>query len=174
MGAWPDQRWQWVWACGSGVLAAACVGADAWLRARGISVLAPTRGDLLVSVGLGGVVGLIGLAAAWLMPRSQREFTAMFARLPPRERLRWRYLRRNLLYSGWLVVPLGLLLAWCWSRTVFVLPSILAANAVWFSVLPPWATPSAFADAEKPAGPVPPAAGLDPLKEPPAGERACR
>jgi hypothetical protein len=148
------QRGQRIWAAVNGVATVSLAGAD-WLGRAwgGGSFMAPTLGLLWLSIALGGALGAAGLTAAWLMPQAQREFTAEFGRLPLRERLLWRYQRRNLLYHGWFLLLLLGLIGWCWHSAVFVLPAIFAANAVLFTALPAWMVPSVAAEPERPAEP---------------------
>jgi hypothetical protein len=137
-------KWQRVWAVANGALALVFAGADWLARDQGWgSFLAPSQDLLWQSIVLGSGLGLLALTAAWLMPRSQREFTAEFAGLPLRERLRWRHQKWNLLYSSWSLLLIWGLIGWCWLSGVFVLPGIFAANAVLFAALPTWAIPAA-------------------------------
>jgi hypothetical protein len=129
VGAMANPRWQRTWAAASGVIALAFTAAD-WLArdAGGVSFIAPSHALLWLSLALGGGLGLLGLAQAWLIPR------------PQRERARW----RNLLYSGWYMLLMYGLFAWCWFSEVLVLPAIFAANAVLFAALPPGAVAGAL------------------------------
>jgi hypothetical protein len=144
MGWSADRRWQRAWAAGCGALVVAFVGLDLYVRDGGWnSPLAREHVDLWVSIALGCGCGLIGLAALWFMPRSQRKFYADFFRLSYRERWHWQHQKWNLLYSGWSLVLVYGLLGWCLIHWVFPAPALLAANAVMFVAIPPWAWPAA-------------------------------
>ncbi len=149
MGLLGTRRRQQLWAAISSSAVVVLVGVD-WLTREesGRSFMAPTAELLWVSVGLGAGLGASMLAATWLAPRRQREFAAEMARLPVRERLRWRHQRRNLLYHGWCVAGIWALAGCCLYRWVFILPAVYAMNAVLFAALPRWAIPTTGVGAE--------------------------
>jgi hypothetical protein len=95
--------------------------------------MAPTPVALYQSIGLGAVLGLAGLLWERYMFGRQREFLLAFNRDSLRERLRWKYQRKNLLLSGWVLLALFGLLGWCLYQWVFVLPAVFSADAVLFA-----------------------------------------
>jgi hypothetical protein len=99
----------------------------------GLNFLAPTRAALWLSVGLGASLGLVGLLWERHMLRHRRAFLLEFYRAPLLERAKWKYQRGNLIYTGWLLLLLWALIAWCVYAKVFLLPGAFAVVAVQFA-----------------------------------------
>ncbi len=137
------RRRQLAWAAFSALSVGGLVLIDRLTReGDGRSLIAPTAGLLWTSIGLGAGLGAVALAATWLAPSGQRAFAAEFARLPLRERARWKHQRRNLRYHGWFLIAGGALAVWCAYWWVFMLPAVYAMNAVLFAGLPRWVIPA--------------------------------
>jgi hypothetical protein len=128
----PLTRLRWAAVCAVG--AAALVGTDWLLRVAGATTaMAPTPTALGLSLALGAALG--AAAAAWdryALVKHRGHLLAFF-RAPLAARLSWRYQKTNLLLYGWQIAALLALIGWCVYSGVFVLPALLAANAVQFA-----------------------------------------
>jgi hypothetical protein len=125
-----NPTWRLAWFVASAAGTALFLGIDWVLRAwSGHSALAPTAADLWLSVGWGLALGLVAMIWEWYLLRTRREFLLAFHQAPLRERLQWKYQGPNLLHSGWLVLAILALIAWCYFNKVFVLPALCALNA---------------------------------------------
>jgi hypothetical protein len=127
-----NPRWRLTWFVASAVGTVFFVGLDWLLRWSGHSALAPTVTNLWLSVGWGIALGLASMLWEGYLLRNRAAFLLAFHRAPLTERLKWKYQGPNLLMSGWLVIAIWSLIAWCIYKEVFVGPAICAMNAVLF------------------------------------------
>jgi hypothetical protein len=122
------------WAVGSAALLAAFLIGDWTARGQGWeSFLAPTSGDLWLAVGLGALVGVTGCVWERYLLIHRRADQLAFHRAPLAERLGWRHQWPNLQQNGWFLLLMFALIGWCAWSWVFVLPPLLATNAVMFA-----------------------------------------
>jgi len=125
--------WRIAWSVGSAVVLVSFVAADWVWRSGSQSFLAPSAAALWLSVALGLALG--GMTALWerYLFLNQRDYLLAFLRASLWERLSWHHLKSNLLLNGWLILSLLALLGGCFVSGVFVLPPLLAVNAVTYA-----------------------------------------
>lgn len=126
-----DRRFRVSWgvASAAGAIAFACL--EVSLRTSGRwSPLAPSAALFTLGVVAGLAWGAFGAMWEHHLLRHKRDWLSKFHRLPVRERLRWPVQKENWAMNGWVFVVLLVLIAGCWHWDVFVLPPLLAANAV--------------------------------------------
>jgi hypothetical protein len=129
-----NPRWRLGWSVVAAIGAAILVGIDWILRVAGVQPsMAPTVGDLWLSLALGAALG----GAAALYERhlllNHRSYLLDCHRAPLSTRLSWRFQRTNLLQAGWLLVATLAFIGWCIYSGVFVLPGLLVENVVLFA-----------------------------------------
>lgn len=128
-----NPAWRLAWCVVSAVGTVVFVAIDWMLREwAGLTGLAPTAVHLWVSVGAGMALGLVAMLWESYLLRNKREFLLSFHRTGFSERLQWKHQRKNLQLNGWLVLAILFLIACCYFNEIFVLPAILATNAVLF------------------------------------------
>ena len=123
-----------VLAVGSAALLALFLACDWTPRGQGWgSFLAPTAADLWIAVGLGVLLGVAGGVWERFLLTRRRADQLTFHRAPLAERLRWRHQWPSLQQNGWFLLLMFALIGWCAWSWVFVLPPLLALNAVIFA-----------------------------------------